>query len=257
VSRTLRLVWVAWLLNVKQLMRSSFDSLLAILWPIFFATVAFFMFQAGGDPNALVYAALGAAVMGIWTATSVAAGSALQRERWYGTLELLVAAPAHFSLVLLPLAFATSAIGVYCMATTLLWGRFVFGIDLPLDAPFMMALAIPATLLSIGALGFLMGIAFARYRYAWALGSMTEYPMWLICGFLVPLTLLPAWVPPISWLLAPTWGMNAIRQSSTGGSPLDDIAMCVVLGVAYVLIGVLLTDRVLRAARAKASLSLT
>jgi hypothetical protein len=30
-----------------------------------------------------------------------------------------------------------------------------------------------------------------------------------------------------------------------------------VLGVAYVLIGVLLTDRVLRAARAKASLSLT
>jgi ABC-2 type transport system permease protein len=255
--RALRLIGIGWLYQFKQLSRSSFDSFLAILWPIFFATVAFFMFRSGGEPGALIYASLGAAVMGIWSATSLAAGTALQRERWHGTLELLVAAPSHFALVLLPVGLATSTIGVYCMAATLLWGRFVFGIDLPLDEPFMMTLAIPATLLSIGALGFLMGIAFARYRYAWALGSMTEYPIWLICGFLVPLTLLPAWVPPISWLLAPTWGMNAIRQSSTGGSPLDDIAMCGVLGGAYVLIGVLLTDRVLRAARAKASLSLT
>jgi hypothetical protein len=31
---------------VKQLTRSSFDSLLAILWPLFFATVAFFSERA-------------------------------------------------------------------------------------------------------------------------------------------------------------------------------------------------------------------
>jgi ABC-2 type transport system permease protein len=257
VRRNLRLLRVAWVLNVKQLTRSSFDGLLAILWPLFFATVAFFMFRAGGDPKALVYASLGAAVMGIWTATSVSAGSALQRERWFGTLELLVAAPAHFSLVLLPLAFATSAIGIYCMTTTLLWGRFVFGIDLHLEHPLLMAAAIPATILSIGALGFVMAVSFARYRTAWELGSMTEYPIWLICGFLVPLALLPGWVRPISWALAPTWGMRAIRESSTGGTPLPDIGMCFLLGGVYVAIGVVVTETVLRAARRSASLSLT
>ena len=255
--RVLRLLAVSWLFHVKQLSRSSFDCFLAICWPIFFATVAFFMFRAGGDPEALVYASLGAAVMGIWTATSVAAGSALQRERWHGTLELLVAAPTHFSVVLLPIGLATASIGVYCMIATILWGRFVFGIDLPVDEPLSMALAIPATLLSIGALGFLIAVAFARFRYAWAIGSMTEYPIWLICGFLVPLTLLPNWVPPISWVLAPTWGMNAIRESSTGGTPLPDIAMCFALGSVYVFLGVIGTEVVLRAARAKASLSLT
>jgi ABC-2 type transport system permease protein len=257
VTKALRLVGMGWLFQFKQLSRSSFDSFLAVLWPLFFATVAFFMFRQGGDPDSLIYASLGAAVMGIWSATSLAAGTALHRERWLGTLELLVAAPAHFALVILPVGLATSTIGVYCMASTLLWGRVVFGIDLPIEHPLLMALAIPAALLSIGALGFLIAIAFARYRYAWALGSMTEYPMWLICGFLVPLALLPAWVSPISWLLAPTWGMNAIRESSTGGTPLADIGMCVLLGTAYVVVGVLLTDRVLRAARTKASLSLT
>ena len=255
--RQLRLFSVGWLFHVKQLSRSSFDCFLAICWPIFFATVAFFMFRQGGDPDSLVYASLGAAVMGIWTATSVSAGSALQRERWFGTLELLVAAPAHFALVLLPLAFATSAIGVYCMVTTILWGKFVFGIDLPVEEPLLMALAIPATLFAIAALGFLIAVGFARYRTAWALGSLTEYPIWLICGFLIPLTLLPDWVRPLSWALAPTWGMQAIRESSTGGSPLPDIAMCLVLGGSYLLIGIVLTESVLRAARQRASLSLT
>lgn len=257
MRRNLRLLRVAWVLNVKQLTRSSFDGLLAILWPLFFATVAFFMFRAGGDPDALVYAALGAAVMGIWTATSVSAGSAVQRERWHGTLELLVAAPAHFSLVLLPLAFATSAIGVYCMTTTLLFGRFVFGIHLTLEHPLLMAAAIPATILSIGALGFLLATCFARYRAAWALGAMMEYPIWLLCGFLVPLSLLPGWSHPISWALAPTWGMRAIRESSTGGTPLPDIGMCFLLGSIYVALGILVTESVLRSARRSASLSLT
>ena len=100
-------------------------------------------------------------------------------------------------------------------------------------------------------------VAFARYRTSWALGSMTEYPIWLICGFLVPISLLPDWVHPISWALAPTWGMRAIRESATGGTPLPDIAMCLLLGGIYVAIGVVVTETVLRAARRSASLSLT
>jgi ABC-2 type transport system permease protein len=255
--RALRLIGLGWVFHFKQLSRSAFDGLLAVLWPLFFATVAFFMFRQGGDPDALVYAALGAAVMGIWTATSVSAGSALQRERWHGTLELLVTAPAHFSLVVLPIGLATATIGVYCLTATLLWGRFVFGIDITIEQPLLFALAIPATIGSIGALGFLAAVAFARYRAAWAIGAMLEYPVWLICGFLIPLTLLPDWVRPISWALAPTWGMSAIRDAAGDGSPLPDIGMCLVLGVAYVGIGVLVTDSVLRSARERASLSLT
>lgn len=255
--KILRLVWMGWMFQFKQMRRSSFDSFLAILWPLFFATVAFFMFEQGGDPDALVYAGLGAAVMGIWTATSVAAGSALQRERWYGTLEILVAAPAHFSLILLPIGLATATIGLYCMVSTLLFGIFVFGIDFEIVDPFAFVLAVPATLISIGALGFLIAVAFARYRNAWALGAVSEYPVWLVCGFLVPITLLPGWVEPISWLLAPSWGMSAIRAAADGGSPWAEIGMCFLLGAGYVTAGVLLTNRVLRAARARASLSLT
>jgi ABC-2 type transport system permease protein len=110
---------------------------------------------------------------------------------------------------------------------------------------------------SIGLLGFLFAVSFVRWRSAWALGNMFEYPVWLICGFLVPLSLFPAWVRPISWVLAPTWGIAAIRESALGGTPWPDIGMCAALGIVYVALGILVTERLLRAARERATLALT
>jgi ABC-2 type transport system permease protein len=255
--RTARVLALGWLFHLKMLTRDPFNGLLQILYPLFFATVAFFMFDARGSAKTLVYASLGAAVMGIWSATSTSSASAMQRERWHGTLELLVASPTAFAAVLLPVTIAMATIGIYCMVATLAWGRILFGIDLTIDHPVVFALSIPATVISMGTAGFLMAVAFVRHRAAWALGNMLEYPVWLICGFLVPLTLLPDWVRPISWALAPTWGMNAIRESALGGDPLFDIGMCAALATLYTLFGVLVADRVLDGARARATLSLT
>jgi ABC-2 type transport system permease protein len=254
--RTLRVLSIGWVMHFKMLARSSFNGVLGILYPLFFATIAFFLYREG-NPHALLYASLGASVMGVWSATSTAAGGALQRERWHGTLELLVAAPVHFSLVMLPVTIAMSTIGLYSMAATLLWGRVLFGIDLHIVHPLLFCLAVPVTIVSIGTLGFLMAVAFVRYRTAWALGNALEYPVWLICGFLVPLSLLPGWVRPISWVLAPTWGINAIRESALGGSPVADIAVCAALGIVYTAVGVLAVDTLLRAARTRATLALT
>ncbi len=255
--RVLRLLWVGWVVHMKMLTRSAFNFWLGIIYPLFFATAAFFMFQSGDDPKPLLYASLGAAVMGIWGATSTSAGAALARERWTGTLELLVTAPAHFAVILLPVTIAMATIGMYSMIATLVWGRLVFGIELEVGDPLAFALAVPATVVSIGALGFLLAVAFVRFRQAWALGNMLEYPVWLVSGFLVPLSLFPGWVRPISWALAPTWGINAIRDAALGGSAWADIALALALGAGYVLFGIALLNRALYAARAKATLALS
>jgi ABC-2 type transport system permease protein len=254
--RNLRLLGVGWVMHMKMLSTSSFNGLLAIVYPVFFATVAFFIYRAG-DRHALAYAGLGAAVMGIWGSTSTAAGAALQRERWHGTLEILVTSPAPFSLVLLPITVAMASIGLYSMFSTLLWGRVLFGIHIPVHDWPLFCLAIVATIASIGMCGFLIAVAFVRYRTAWALGNLLEYPIWMICGFLVPLHEFPGAVQWISRLLAPTWGMRAIRDASNGTPALTDLAVCVGLGAGYVIAGVILVERLLGAARARATLSLT
>ena len=255
--RNARLVFFGWFLNLKMMMRSAFNGVLSVVWPMFFATTAFFMYRAGHDQHTLLFASLGASVMGIWSATSTSASSVLQRERRHGTLELMAAAPANFALVLLPISVAMTTVGLYSMIATLLWGHFVFGIEMHLVHPLLFVLAVPVTIASVGALGFLLSVACVRYRSAWALGNALEYPVWLICGFLVPLALLPAWVGPLSWILAPTFGVRAIREAALGGSPLGDLLAAAGLGAAYFATGVALAEVVLRSARRTAALALS
>jgi ABC-2 type transport system permease protein len=252
----IRLLGFAWLMHVKMMSRSAFDGMLAVLWPLFFATVAFFMFRTGHGSSALGPIGLAAAVMGIWTATSVPASSALQRERWLGTLELLVVAPRHLGLILLPITLAASTVGLYCVAGTLLWARILFGIHLTIVHPLLFALGLLATVVTIAALGFLMAVSFVGSRRAWALGSAVEYPVWLICGFLVPVSLLPGWVRPLSWALGPTWGMRAVREAAYGGAPVGPILLCLALAAVYLGLGVAVLRFVIDSARRRATLSL-
>src|SRR5438552_13355450 len=135
---------------------SAFTGILGVIWPLFFATTACFMYRTRHDPSALLYASLGASVMGIWSATSMTASSAIQRQRWEGTLEPIVATPAHFSLVQLPIAIAMSTIGIYSMASTLLWGRVLFGIHLRLVHSLLFCGAGPVTVGLVGLVGWLL-----------------------------------------------------------------------------------------------------
>jgi ABC-2 type transport system permease protein len=248
---------VSYWLHLKMLAVSAFDGFFQVIWPLFFATTAFLVYRQSKDPQALVYAGLGSAVMGIWSVIATTASGLLQRERWHGTLELLVAAPTRFALVLVPITTAMATLGLYSLVSTLVWGRVLFGIDVPVADPLLFLLCIAVSIFSIALIGFLLSVAVVRYRTAWAMGNLLEYPGWLVCGFLVPLVLFPTWVTWIAYVLPPTWGMRAIRESAAGGSPWFAMLMCLGLGLLYGLVGALLSETVLRSARRHATLSLT
>jgi ABC-2 type transport system permease protein len=243
--------------RVRELMVSRWFLLLCFLQPVIFATIAFYMFKAGGRPGTLLYAALGAGMMGIWSSTLFGSGGALQWNRWQGTLELLVAAPTPFILVLLPLTLATAVTGAYSLVSTLGWGWLLFGVPLHFAHPLAFVVAIPAAVLSLGLMGLLMASSFILYRNANALSNLLEYPIWVATGLVFPLSLLPAWVGPISWLLAPHWGIDAIRHAALGGGAVwFPIAMCVVTGAGYLVAAAGFMHIFERAARGRATLAL-
>jgi ABC-2 type transport system permease protein len=253
----LRLLAIGWLFHVKSLTHSLFFVLVSVLQPVIFASIAFFMVETGTREGTLLYVALGAGLMGIWSATLFGSGGAIQWQRWQGTLELLVAAPAPFLWSLLPLTVATSTIGLYSITATLVWGQLFFGVPLEFVHPFQFVVALPVTVLSLGMLGLVLASTFVLARNANAFSNLLEYPVWLATGLLVPLSLLPGWVEPLSWVLAPTWGVEAVRDAALGGgSAWPAIGMCVLLGLVYLALGALLLRNFERAARKRATLSL-
>jgi ABC-type polysaccharide/polyol phosphate export permease len=252
-----RLLCVGWLFHLKGLTNSLFFVLLSLIQPVIFASIAFFMFESGSRSGTLLYVALGAGLMGIWSSTLFGSGGAIQWQRWQGTLELMIGAPPPFVAVLLPLTVATSTLGLYSIVATLGWGRVFFGVPLDFAHPLQLAIALPATILSLGMLGLLLASTFVLYRNANAFSNLLEYPVWLVTGLLVPLSLLPGWVGPISWVLSPTWGMRAIRDAAFGGNAWPEIGLCVALGLVYLALGALALRNFERLARSRATLSLT
>jgi ABC-2 type transport system permease protein len=255
--RTLRLITTGLRFHFKSLTLSTFFILTSVFMPLVVATVSYYMFRAGGRPGTLFYASLGAAVYGIWSSTLFGSGGAIQWQRWQGTLEVIVSAPAPFILIVLPLTLATSSIGVYSLSSTLIWGRFVFGIPFHIQHPLAFVVAVPATILGLGLLGLLFASTFVLYRNANALSNMLEWPVLLVTGMLVPLSLLPGWSHPFAWALAPTWGVRAIREAALGGTPWPDIGITLALGAGYLLLGIVCLRYFEVAARKNATLSLT
>lgn len=253
-----RLLFRGWLFSLKTLTLSSFFILVSVLQPLIFATISFFMFKAGANGQSLLYVALGAGLMGIWSSTLFGSGGLIQWERYQGTLEILMAAPIRFVFVLLPATLATSTVGIYSLVATLLWGKLFFDIPLDLAHPLLFAVALPTTIISLGLMGLMLASTFVLYRHANALSNLLEYPVWLVTGLLVPVALLPSWATPISWILAPTWGVKAIRSAALGGGdPLLYIGMSVGLGLIYLTLGAVMLDHFERLARQRATLALT
>jgi ABC-2 type transport system permease protein len=257
VTHYARIVWVGLKLRVKEFSVSHWFLLMCLIQPVIFASIAFYLFKAGGQSGTLLYAALGAGMMGIWSSTLFGSGGALQWNRWQGTLELLVGAPPPFIVVLLPLTIATSVTGAYSLLATLAWGWVFFGVPLHFVHPWAFAVALPAAILALGLMGLLMASSFILYRHANALSNFLEYPVWIATGLLFPIALLPGWVAPISWLLAPTWGIEAIRHAALGGTVWFPVAMCAAIAVVYFGLAAVCLRYFERAARARATLSLT
>lgn len=253
----MRLFYAGWKFHLKNLTLSGFFLLVSVLQPLIFASIAFYMWKAGRSPGTLLYVALGAGLMGMWSSTLFGSGGAIQWQRWQGTLEILVAAPPRFLWTMAPLTLATSTVGLYSVAATLFWGRVLFGVPLELEHPLLFALALPATVLGLGLLGLVLASTFVLYRHANAFSNLLEYPVWLVTGLLVPVSLLPGFVEPLSWVLAPTWGVRAIRESALGGEPLAAVGMCVLLSAVYLVLGAVTMANFERLARQRATLSLT
>ena len=117
MSQLLRTMTLGWKLHFKQESRNPFFLYIVIGTPLIYATMAYFLFQGGEQQATLVAAAVGSAMMGIWSLTTTAAAAALQRQRRLGILELLVASPTPFWATFLPITLAIASIGIYSLGT--------------------------------------------------------------------------------------------------------------------------------------------
>jgi ABC-2 type transport system permease protein len=254
--RTLRMLVIGTQLHVKQIIRSPFEVAITLVVPIVQATLAVYLFRAGGEPHRLLEAAVGAGLMGVWSSVLFGSGGAIQSQRWQGTLEMIMLAPRRPVLVILPITVATGLTGIYALLATLVWGRLLYGIRLQFAHPVAFVVAAVVCVVALGMFGLLLASTFVLMRNANALANTLEYPVWLVSGMLVPLTVLPAWTTPIAAVLPTTWGARALREATSGGPVWPSAGICLGISLVCLVLGGFALTHVERRARAAATLAL-
>ena len=141
---------------------------------------------------------------------------------------------------------------------TLAWGRLFFGMPLDFAHPLQLAVALPATMLSLGMLGLLLASTFVLYRNANAFSNLLEYPVWLATGLLVPLSLLPG-VGRADRLgaLADLGHARDPAGARSAATPGPRSRSASASGLVYLALGALALRNFERLARSRATLSLT
>ena len=103
-----------------------------------------------------------------------------------------------------------------------------------------------------------MASTFVLYRAAFSLGISLQYPVWIACGLLVPLSILPACrrahrLVPRAVLGLPCDPGGRARRPRRWPA----IGMCVVVSAGYLVLGAIVPALFVRVARARGTLRLT
>jgi ABC-2 type transport system permease protein len=130
--------------------------------------------------------------------------------------------------------------GVFVSAFAFAAGWLV--LDVPVSSRVLPALA-GVTLLtaaSCAMFGLALGSVALRLRDLWVGSNLAYYLMLLLCGAVVPLSVLPGWLATIARALPITHGIEAARELAAG-TPLAAVAGLVaaeaVVAVAYGVLG--------------------
>lgn len=226
----------------------------------FFSAIFLSGVEQAGKSSLLAYAVLGPAMIGIWVVSLDLGGGMINLERVQQTFELQVIAPGSFTLVLLGRALVITGAGLCTFIESILFARFAFGVDIQIVQPLPMVLTLVATAVAMAGTSTAMAAVFVASRDAPYYANALGYPFYILGGVVVPLTLLPFWIRPLSWLTYLYWSSGLLR-GSLAAAPVNQLAwrLLAVLGAGLMsyAVGLHLTGRVINSLRRKGTIGLS
>lgn len=155
-----------------------------------------------------------------------------------------MAAPSNLLHVITGRSVSNALFGLTNMVAILLIAAIVFKVQLGIANPILFAISMVLTLLSVSALGLIFASSFVLTRSAQVLTNGLEFPIYVVSGSMFPIALLPFWMHPASYILGPTWGIDAIRmaagQASASITFWLDVGVMLLITLAYVVIAAFL-----------------
>lgn len=243
-----------------QLTRQNIEELRPALTVPLVSLVALAVLVHSGREDLAHYGLVAAALMSIGQMGNFVASEIVFQERNGQTLELVVASPSPYALVLAARVVVITAFGLVGVAEGWLLARLVFGLELRVHHPALLCATLLATSLGAAGTALLTAALFALGRQVRTFQNAINGPLYLLGGVLVPTAHLPDALQALSPFVFFSWAAGLLRAALTPVPPRGvELALSAILGLAALSAGAgaLLLRRMLDRLRREGTLGLT
>jgi ABC-2 type transport system permease protein len=259
LARYWRTILVVAEMTVRQQFLDAFVLFTILFQPIMIALLALWMLKDKGAEYA-VFVVVGSGLTGLWSSLLFISGNSINLERWIGTLESLVAVPTPFEVIVFGKNLANVIQSLISMVIGYMIAAWFFGYDLTIAQPFYFLVTLVLSVFAFISFGLIIAPIFIMNPGVQAWQNAMEFPVYVLCGFLFPIALLPGWTTPVSYLLPPYWAAVALHGTSTGGIPFSQVLFAWGMMVLFSVIDLLIASRLFKVminkARADATLGM-
>ncbi|HJX69576.1 MAG TPA: ABC transporter permease [Dehalococcoidia bacterium] len=166
-------------------------------------------------------------------------------ERTNGTLDRLLVSPIRRSEIVVGYAMAFSVVGMIQAAILLTVGTLVFKITI-VGNPFIAFLIVALLAIVSVSLGILLSSAAKREAQAVQFLPLIILPCFLLAGIFWPVEAIPSFIRPLSYIIPPTYAVEALRSVLLRGWGLGEIWLDIVVLLAFAAVFLAVSVRSLR-----------
>ncbi|MGH4123410.1 MAG: ABC transporter permease [Clostridium sp.] len=216
MSNTLKVVFSSCLLQMKQSFSRSMFKFCIIAYPILFSWTLYLIYKGQSNDMFVSYVILGTAVTSMWTSISFSSAGDIDRERFMGALQVIFSSPAKFSTIMFGKVIGNTILGVFSMILSFAFVILFFGVKFSITNPFYFSLSMILGVISFTFIAMMLSGLLAISRNTRVLMNCLDYPIFLFCGTVFPIEVLPIWTRPISYILTPTYVLKLCRMCISG-----------------------------------------
>jgi ABC-2 type transport system permease protein len=198
------------------LLRGSPGELQVLATTPLYALIFLTLTDTVARPALVSYAIFAPVLIALWSMALFTAGDVVVRDKQLGVLEAIVASPARLGVII------AGRVATVTMASLLafveVWAvALAFRVRISVHHPVVLLAAVAATVFAAAGTALLFAAFMVTSRGGRIYQNSLSYPLYLVSGILVPLSLLPDWVHPVSWLSFLTWSAGLLRGAFTVG----------------------------------------
>jgi ABC-2 type transport system permease protein len=208
--------WIAfWNILAKDL-RAYYFKPPNISWGIIFplAWTGMFFIKSGSGPESLVGLLPGVMTISILFGTTSMLAVTITFEKRSRSFERLLLAPISLEMLMLAKTSGAVLFGVANAFVPILMAAFLTNLSAvawSLAIPTIILVAIASTFL-----GLFIAVSVSEIFEAQTFSNFFRFPMIFLCGLFFPVTSIPIFIRPLSYVLPVTYGVDILHGAITG-----------------------------------------